>query len=64
MRNIHVGWLGRRAGTRVASQPQLAGGHWIVVARVHDLLADDGREPLVFSDGRLGSFVELETQGP
>lgn len=43
---------------------QLAGDHWIVVARVHDLLADHGPEPLVFSDGRLGSFVELEAQGP
>ena len=43
---------------------QLAGDHWIVVARVHDLLADHRREPLVFSDGTLGSIVGLEAQGP
>ena len=43
---------------------QLAGDHWIVVARVHDLLADHGREPLIFSDGTLGSFVGLEAHGP
>jgi len=43
---------------------QLAGDHWIVVARVHDLLADHGRQPLIFSDGRLGSFVDLEAQEP
>ncbi len=43
---------------------QLAGDHWIVLARVHDLLANRGHEPLVFSDGTLGSFVDLETQGP
>ena len=35
----------------------LAGDHWIVVARVHDLLADHRRGPLVFSDGTIGSFV-------
>lgn len=43
---------------------QLAGDHWIVVARVHDLLADHGREPLIFSDRRLGSFIDLEAQEP
>ena len=43
---------------------QLAGDHWIVVARVHDLLADHRREPLIFSDGTLGSFVGLEAQRP
>jgi 3-hydroxy-9,10-secoandrosta-1,3,5(10)-triene-9,17-dione monooxygenase reductase component len=43
---------------------QLAGDHWIVVARVHHLLADHDREPLIFSDGRLGSFVDLEAQEP
>jgi len=43
---------------------QLAGDHWIVVARVHDLLADHGRDPLIFIDGTLGSFVGLEAQGP
>ena len=46
----------------VAEQP--AGDHWIVLARVHDLLADHRREPLIFSDGTLGSFVGLEAQGP
>jgi flavin reductase (DIM6/NTAB) family NADH-FMN oxidoreductase RutF len=39
---------------------QRAGDHWIVVARVHAVFADRGREPLVFSDGNLGSFVGLE----
>jgi flavin reductase (DIM6/NTAB) family NADH-FMN oxidoreductase RutF len=39
---------------------QLAGDHWLVLARVHELLADVGRAPLVFSDGNLGSFVSLE----
>jgi 3-hydroxy-9,10-secoandrosta-1,3,5(10)-triene-9,17-dione monooxygenase reductase component len=39
---------------------QRAGDHWIVVARVHAVLADRDREPLVFSDGNLGSFVALE----
>ena len=43
---------------------QLAGDHWIVLARVQDLLADHRREPLVFSDGTLGTFVGLEAQGP
>jgi len=43
---------------------QVAGDHWIVVAQVHDLLAEHGREPLVFKDGTLGSFVGLEAQGP
>ena len=41
---------------------QLAGDHWIVLARVQDLLADHHREPLVFSNGTLGSFVGLEAQ--
>jgi 3-hydroxy-9,10-secoandrosta-1,3,5(10)-triene-9,17-dione monooxygenase reductase component len=36
---------------------QLAGDHWVVIARVHELLADHRREPLVFSDGTLGSFA-------
>lgn len=39
---------------------QLAGDHWVVVARVHELVADHGRAPLIFSDGRLGSFVDVE----
>jgi flavin reductase (DIM6/NTAB) family NADH-FMN oxidoreductase RutF len=39
---------------------QRAGDHWIVVARVHAVLADRTREPLVFSDGKLGSFKRLE----
>jgi 3-hydroxy-9,10-secoandrosta-1,3,5(10)-triene-9,17-dione monooxygenase reductase component len=43
---------------------QLAGDHWIVIARVHDLLANHDREPLIFSNGRLGSFVDLEAQEP
>jgi 3-hydroxy-9,10-secoandrosta-1,3,5(10)-triene-9,17-dione monooxygenase reductase component len=43
---------------------QLAGDHWIVIARVHQLVADDRRDPLIFSDGRLGSFVDLEAQEP
>jgi 3-hydroxy-9,10-secoandrosta-1,3,5(10)-triene-9,17-dione monooxygenase reductase component len=43
---------------------QLAGDHWSVLAGVQDLLADHRREPLVFSDGTLGSFVGLEAQGP
>jgi 3-hydroxy-9,10-secoandrosta-1,3,5(10)-triene-9,17-dione monooxygenase reductase component len=42
---------------------QLAGDHWIVLARVQDLVADHRREPLVFSDGTLGSFIGLEAQG-
>ena len=44
----------------IAEQP--AGDHWIVVARVQDLLADHRAEPLVFSDGTLGSFVGLGAQ--
>ena len=43
---------------------QLAGDHWIVVARVHELIADHGRDPLIFSGGRLGSFVGFEAQRP
>jgi 3-hydroxy-9,10-secoandrosta-1,3,5(10)-triene-9,17-dione monooxygenase reductase component len=43
---------------------QLAGDHWIVLARVHYLLADHRRKPLVFSDGTLGSFVGLKAHGP
>ncbi len=39
---------------------QRAGDHWIVLARVHAVLADRDREPLVFSDGNLGSFVACE----
>jgi 3-hydroxy-9,10-secoandrosta-1,3,5(10)-triene-9,17-dione monooxygenase reductase component len=39
---------------------QIAGDHWIVVARVRQLVADHGRDPLVFSDGRLGHFVDVE----
>jgi flavin reductase (DIM6/NTAB) family NADH-FMN oxidoreductase RutF len=38
----------------------VAGDHWIVVARVHELMADHSRDPLIFSDGRLGSFVDVE----
>ena len=43
---------------------QLAGDHWIVVASVHELIADHRRDPLIFSGGRLGSFVGLEAQRP
>jgi len=43
---------------RVSEQP--TGDHWIVIARVHAVLADHDREPLVFSDGNLGSFVADE----
>jgi flavin reductase (DIM6/NTAB) family NADH-FMN oxidoreductase RutF len=39
---------------------QVAGDHWIVVARVHELIADHSRDPLIFSDGRLGTFVDVE----
>jgi flavin reductase (DIM6/NTAB) family NADH-FMN oxidoreductase RutF len=39
---------------------QLAGDHWLVLARVHALHADHHRDPLIFSDGRLGSFADLE----
>jgi flavin reductase (DIM6/NTAB) family NADH-FMN oxidoreductase RutF len=35
---------------------QRAGDHWIVIGRVRAALADHGREPLVFSDGNLGTF--------
>jgi 3-hydroxy-9,10-secoandrosta-1,3,5(10)-triene-9,17-dione monooxygenase reductase component len=42
----------------------LAGDHWLVVARVHKLLADPSRDPLIFSDGRLRSFAGLEAQRP
>jgi len=41
---------------------QLAGDHWLVLARVHKLLADHDRDPLIFSDGKLGSFADLEAQ--
>jgi flavin reductase (DIM6/NTAB) family NADH-FMN oxidoreductase RutF len=43
----------------VSEQP--AGDHWIVVARVHDLIADHGLDPLVFSDGALGRFAALRS---
>jgi hypothetical protein len=36
----------------------------MVPGEVQDLLADHRREPLVFSDGTLGSFVGLEAQAP
>jgi 3-hydroxy-9,10-secoandrosta-1,3,5(10)-triene-9,17-dione monooxygenase reductase component len=39
-----------------------AGDHWIVVAGVRELLTDDSRRPLVFSDGSLGRFTSLERQ--
>jgi flavin reductase (DIM6/NTAB) family NADH-FMN oxidoreductase RutF len=42
----------------VSEQP--VGDHWIVVARVHDLIADHGRDPLIFSDGRLGPFAHAD----
>jgi len=42
---------------------QAAGDHWIVVARVRAALADRDREPLVFSDGNLGSFQQLKEFG-
>ncbi len=41
-----------------AISEQLAGDHWLVLARVHALLADHRQDPLIFSDGRLGSFVD------
>ena len=37
-----------------------AGDHWIVVALVREVLAHQDRRPLVFSDGRLGSFTDLK----
>jgi len=40
----------------------VAGDHWIVLARVHELIADQGPDPLIFSDGRLGTFVDEEAQ--
>ena len=42
----------------ISEQP--AGDHWIVIARVRELFADQTREPVVFSDGRFGKFVGLE----
>jgi flavin reductase (DIM6/NTAB) family NADH-FMN oxidoreductase RutF len=45
-----------------AVSEQIAGDHWIVVARVHELIADHSRGPLVFSDGRLGTFVDMEAR--
>src|SRR6516165_7237069 len=42
----------------ISEQP--AGDHWIVVARVHELIADHGQAPLIFSDGKLGSVAEVE----
>jgi 3-hydroxy-9,10-secoandrosta-1,3,5(10)-triene-9,17-dione monooxygenase reductase component len=39
-----------------------AGDHWIVVAHVHELVADHSRDPLIFSDGRFWSFVGVEAQ--
>jgi 3-hydroxy-9,10-secoandrosta-1,3,5(10)-triene-9,17-dione monooxygenase reductase component len=47
-----------------AMSEQVAGDHWLVLARVHKLLADHRQDPLIFSDGRLGSFVDLEAQRP
>jgi 3-hydroxy-9,10-secoandrosta-1,3,5(10)-triene-9,17-dione monooxygenase reductase component len=41
---------------------QVAGDHWIVVARVYELTLDHGQDPLVFADGRLGSFVDVQGQ--
>jgi hypothetical protein len=41
---------------------QLAGDHWILVARVHELLGEHGQEPPVFIDGTLRGFVGLEAQ--
>jgi 3-hydroxy-9,10-secoandrosta-1,3,5(10)-triene-9,17-dione monooxygenase reductase component len=43
---------------------QLAGDHWIVLARVHDLVVDHGQDPLIFGDGTLGSFVGFTAQRP
>lgn len=42
----------------------VAGDHWIVLARVHDVLAEHRRAPLVFSDGTLGSFAGPEARAP
>jgi len=42
----------------VSEQP--AGDHSIVLARVRELLADEGGEPLVFRDGSLGTFTRWE----
>jgi 3-hydroxy-9,10-secoandrosta-1,3,5(10)-triene-9,17-dione monooxygenase reductase component len=39
---------------------QIAGDHWIVVARVHELTVDHSQDPLIFSDGTLGSFARVE----
>ncbi len=50
-------------GCELLSQ-QAAGDHWIVVARVHELLDDHRRDPLVFSNGRLGGFVSPIGHGP
>ena len=47
-----------------AISEQVAGDHWLVLARVHTLLADHRQDPLIFSDGRLGRFVDLEVQRP
>jgi 3-hydroxy-9,10-secoandrosta-1,3,5(10)-triene-9,17-dione monooxygenase reductase component len=38
----------------------LAGDHWIVIARVHEVFADFSEQPVVFRDGTLGSFASLE----
>jgi 3-hydroxy-9,10-secoandrosta-1,3,5(10)-triene-9,17-dione monooxygenase reductase component len=42
----------------------VAGDHWVVIARVHELLADWDRSPLVFADGRLGTFTTMEGYAP
>jgi flavin reductase (DIM6/NTAB) family NADH-FMN oxidoreductase RutF len=40
----------------------VAGDHWIVVARVHELVVDPRQEPLVFSDGTLGGFHRTQEE--
>ena len=36
---------------------QTAGDHWIVVARVNELISGRGGRPLAFWDGRFGTFA-------
>jgi flavin reductase (DIM6/NTAB) family NADH-FMN oxidoreductase RutF len=45
-----------------AVSEHVAGDHWIVVARVHELNVDVRQNPLVFSDGTLGGFHRLQEE--
>jgi flavin reductase (DIM6/NTAB) family NADH-FMN oxidoreductase RutF len=47
-----------------AVSEHVAGDHWVVIARVDELLADGHGDPLIFSDGRLGTFTSLEGSTP